>query len=174
MPLERISIANHEENTDTLLETFTENYFVSVVVTNTSPTPTPVTKVTIWAVPFGAVLESQYAYSAFNLVVPQATTFETFRFAVNPGDTLYVRSSTDYASFSCTGILQDDAVTPADLPQTFTNKVIRGVDNVIYVDRGATAERLVSAELGYIRYNTDFNTLEVKTDEGWKTLGWAN
>lgn len=173
MPLERLGIVNPAANTDTLLETFTEHYLVSVIITNKSPTPTPVTKVSIWAVPFGAVLETQNAYITYNLVVPQGSTFETFRFAVNPGDSLFVRSSTEYASFSSTGILQDDAVTPSDLPQTLTNKVIRGIDNLIYVDKGTTAQRLESAELGYIRYNTDFNTLEVNTDEGWKTVGWA-
>jgi len=151
--------------------TFQQSYLVSVIVTNVSPSLTPIPKVVVYVAPSGSTTEGSYVYIADNLTVGYGTTFETFRFAVNPGDAVFVRSTTANVSFSLYGVLQDDAVGQGDLPQTFTNKVIRGVNNTVYVDKGTTAQRRSDAEEGYVRYNTEFSTLEVLTAETWEEVG---
>jgi hypothetical protein len=172
MPLVRLGVTTPELNTNTVLASFTSNYLASVIVTNRTATATPQTKVTIWVVPSNATLEAQYAYMCANLLVGVGSTFETFRFAVNPGDQLFVRSTTDNTSFSCTGILQDDSALPQNLPQVFTNKVIRGFENTVLLDRGTTAERRVNADIGYVRFNTETGFLEVKTTAtDWFSIG---
>ena len=171
MPITRLGIVNPAANTDSALVSFTGSHLVSVVAANKANLATPLTKVTIWVVPANATTAAQYAYICSNLIVAVGQSFETFRFAVNAGDTLYVRSSTPTASFFCSGIPQDDDVIPVNIAQTFTNKVIRGVDNTVYLDAGTTAERRVSAETGYVRFNTETQAVEVKTSLGWERVG---
>jgi hypothetical protein len=170
MAIVRLGVSQPEQNVSTPLVSFTAHYLVSVIVTNTAITATPVTKATIYLVPSGATLDSQYAYLASNIILGVGGTFETFRFATNPGDTLIIRSSNGEASFSANGLLQDDVVDQAGLPQTFTNKIIRGVDNTIILDKGLTAFRNPSPEVGYVRFNTEFDTLEVYTSQGWRRV----
>jgi hypothetical protein len=171
MPITRLGIVNPAANTDSTLVNFTGAHLVSVVAANKASVATPITKVTIWVVPANATVAAQYAYICSNLIIAVGQSFETFRFAVNAGDTLYVRSSTATASFFCSGIPQEDDVIPASLAQTFTNKVIRGTDNTVYLDSGTTAERRASAENGYVRFNTENQVVEVKTSSGWERVG---
>jgi hypothetical protein len=171
MPITRLGIVNPAANTDSALVNFTGAHLVSVVVANKASVATPVTKATIWVVPANATVAAQYAFICSNLIVAVGQSFETFRFAVNPGDSLYVRSSASTTSFSCSGIPQEDDVLPENLAQTFTNKVIRGIDNTVYLDAGTTAERRASAETGYVRFNTETQVVEVKTASGWERVG---
>jgi hypothetical protein len=175
MPIQRLGILNPVANDVTPLVTFSAAYLVSVIVANKATTTTPLTKVSIWTVPSGATIDAQYSYLAFNLQVPLGSSFETFRFAVNPGDVIYVRSTVSTASFTCIGIPQDDAAQPAALSQVFTNKVIKGTNNTIYVDSGQTADRRPDAEEGYVRYNSELNSgggaLELLTSVGWEAVG---
>jgi hypothetical protein len=171
MPITRLGIVNPAANTDSSLVNFTSAHLISVVASNKASVATPITKVTIWVVPANATIQAQYAYICSNLIIAVGQSFETFRFAVNAGDTLYVRSSTATASFFCSGIAQDDDALPVNLAQTFTNKVIRGTDNTVYLDAGTTAERRVSAETGYVRFNTETEAVEVKTTSGWERVG---
>jgi hypothetical protein len=170
MAITRLGIARPTANDATTLYTFTEHYFVSVIATNVAPTSTPVPRAAIYVVPSGAVSETSYAYVCKNLSIPFGTSFETFRFAVNPGDTLKVQPTTANVAFAAYGILQDDAVGNGDLPQTFTNKIIRGVNNTIYLDKGNSAQRNPASEIGYVRFNTEYDTLEVRTAAGWKRV----
>jgi hypothetical protein len=172
MPIQRLGLVNPAANTDSVIATFTEAHLVSVTVANKGILATPVCKVNVWIVPSNATIEAQYVYIAHQIIVSVGQSFETFRFAINAGDTVYVRCTTANASFACNGIMQDDEVQPEDLSQTFTNKVIRGQYNTIYLDKGATAARSASAEVGYVRFNTETDSLEVKTSTGWRTLGW--
>lgn len=171
MPVQRLGVANPATNVDTALVTFSARHLVSVVVSNKATVATPVPKVTIWVIPANAVVATQYAYICYNLSLSLGQSFETFRFGVNAGDVLMVRASTSNISFSCTGIPQEDDALPENIAQTFTNKVIRGVDNTVYIDKGATAERRGNAEVGYVRYNTDYNYIEVLTENGWEGVG---
>ncbi len=170
MAITRLGTARPNANQATGIYTFSESYLVSVIVANVAATSTPIPKCAIYVVPSGAVTETSYSYICNNLVVGFGTSFETFRFAVNPGDVLTVRPSTDTLAFSVFGILQDDVVGQGDLPQTFSNKVIRGINNTLYVDKGNSAQRDPAAEVGYVRFNTEYDTLEVRTAVGWKRV----
>jgi hypothetical protein len=163
MPISRLGLVNPAANTDVVLYNATDSRFVSVTVANKSVTATPLLKVSIWIVPEGATIAAQYAYICYNLNVGLGQSFETFRFAVQSGDDVYVRATTANASFVMNGILQTDDANADSTVQTFANKTIRGVDNTLYVDKGTTAQRNASAEVGYVRFNTDFDYLEVKT-----------
>lgn len=171
MPIERLGIATPAANTNTSLVVFQNSHLVSVLVANKAVTAIPVAKANIYVVPANATIDSQYSYVAFGVQLSVGQSFETFRFAVNAGDTLFVRSTNGELSFSCFGILQDDAVQPSDLVQQFTNKTIRGIYNTIYLDSGLTSERRPDAEVGYVRYNTETDTLEQKTSSGWENVG---
>ena len=171
MPIQRLGTSTPPTNIDTNLVLFENPHLVSVVVTNKAVTGIPVAKANIFVIPANATLDSQYSYIAFGVTLSVGQSFETFRFAVNAGDTLVVRSTNGEMSFSCFGILQDDAVQPSDLVQQFTNKTIRGIYNTIYLDAGLTSERRTDAEVGYIRYNTEFDALEQKSSDGWEFVG---
>jgi hypothetical protein len=126
--------------------------------------------VDIYVVPQGSSSASEYAYICANLVIGVGQSFETFKFALNPSDAIYVKSTIAGTSFSAFGLLQSEDVGPADLPAVFSNKTINGDNNTIYLESGATGARPVGAQVGYLRYNTDFNALEVLTASGWKTV----
>lgn len=170
MAITRLGTARPTANTPVTIATFTESYLVSVIAANVAPTSTPIPKCAIYVIPSGATTESSYAYIAQNLIVGFGSSFETFRFAVVAGDSLVVKPSTDGVAFSAYGILQDDVVGQGALPQTFSNKVIRGTQNTLYVDKGTTGQRNVTAEIGYVRFNTEYDTLEVRTAAGWKKV----
>jgi hypothetical protein len=170
MAIIRLGVATPAANTSTQLVSVLNSHLASVVIANTSAQITPVCKVDIWVQPEGAATSDDYAYIAANLTIGVGQSFETFRFALNAGDEVYVKSTIAGTSFSAQGILQDEAVGPGDLPLTFRNKTLRGINNTLYVDKGNTAGRNASAEVGYLRFNTDFDTLEVKTSSGWKTV----
>ena len=175
MPLQRLAVANPSANTDTALYTFLEAHLVSIIVANKAATELPTLRVTIYAQPAGATLDSQRAYITYNLSLGLGQSFETFRFAVNAGDTVFVRANTDNASFSMTGILQEDGVRPEDLPQVFSNKVLRGnSNNLFYFPTGLTNQRPTNVEPGYVRFNSETQNLEVYTTEGWKIVGWSS
>ena len=171
MPITRLGLVNPAANTNAVLATFQGAYLASVVVANKATTATPLTKVTIWIVPANATVQAQYVYICSNLQISVGQAFETFRFAVNSGDTIYVLSTTAQASFSCNGIAQSDSILPENVTQTFTNKTIRGDNNTLYLESGTTAQRPGSAEVGYVRFNTETDRLEVKTSTGWQTIG---
>ena len=171
MPIQRLGLANPVANEDIVLYNATDNYLVSVVVASKAINATPLTKVSIWVVPANATIAAQYAYIASNLIVSVGQSFETFRFGLNSGDTVYVRTSVTTTSFSINGVPQEDSAQPENIAQTFTNKVIRGTDNTVYLDKGITSERSGSAEIGYVRFNTETDALEVLTSTGWQTIG---
>jgi plastocyanin len=171
VPIQRLALSNPAANEDILLYTSNSNYLVSVVVANKAINATPLTKVTIWVVPANAILPAQYAYIASNLTVGVGQSFETFRFAINNGDSVYVRTSVALTSFSINGVVQEDSALPENIAQTFTNKVIRGDNNTLYLESGTTAQRPASAEVGYVRFNTETENLEVKTTLAWEEVG---
>ena len=170
MPITRLGVANPDANVNTVLASFDEPHLVSVIAANKSATATPIPKVTIWVVPANAAIAAQYAYIGFNIALSLGQSFETFRFAVNSGDTLYVKSTVSTVSFSCTGIVQSDAGLPENLSQTLTNKTLFGQYNTIYLDQGTTSERPLEAGVGYVRFNTETDSLEVNTSTGWKIV----
>ena len=170
MAIIRLGVATPAANSPVQLASVLNSHLASVVIANKSNQASPVCKVDVYVVPQGAATASEYAYIASNLEVPVGASFETFRFSVNPSDAIYVRSTLADTSFSSYGLLQSEDVGPNDLPAVFRNKTIRGINNLIYVDKGTTATRPSTAEVGYIRFNTDFDALEVRTAAGWKIV----
>jgi hypothetical protein len=170
MAIIRLGVATPAANTPVQLTSVLNSHLASVVVSNTSIQASPVCKVDIYVIPQGATNENQYAYICSNLVIGVGQSFETFKVALNPSDAVYVKSTIAGTSFSAFGLLQSEDVGPSDLPAVFTNKTLRGDNNVIYLESGATGARPIGVEVGYLRYNTDFNALEVLTASGWKTV----
>jgi hypothetical protein len=171
MALLRLGIANPAANTPTVLAAVSSSYLVSVIAANTSALSSTSCQVTIYIQPSGATGSSQYGYIANSLTIGTGQSFETFRFSLNAGDSIYVTSTTATASFLAQGVLQSDDTGPGDYPLTFKNKDIRGSNNnTLYLEQGSTANRPSTATVGYVRYNTDFQALEVLTSTGWKTV----
>ncbi len=170
MAIIRLGVATPAANSPVQLTAVSNSHLASVIVANTSAQATPVCKVNIWVQPQGSSGVSDYAYIASNLTVGIGQSFETFRFALNAQDAIYVESTIAGTSFSAYGLLQSEDAGPGDFPLVFRNKTIRGINNTIYLDKGTTAQREAGAEVGYVRYNTDFEALEVKTATGWKTI----
>jgi hypothetical protein len=170
MAIIRLGVVTPVANTPTQLAAVLNSHLASVVVSNTSGQSSPVCKVDIYVVPQGAGTSAEYAYICSNLTIGVGQSFETFKVALNPNDTIFVKSTIAGTSFSAFGILQSEDVGPSDLPAVFTNKTIKGDNNTIYLESGSTASRPVDSQVGYLRYNTDFNALEVLTASGWKTV----
>lgn len=106
MAIVRLALANPAANTNTLLHTATRQSLVSVIATNTaSATAT----VDIWVQPVGASATSQYAYMAKDTVLPGNNSLETFRFALETSDAVYIRSSSASVSFSINAIYESSA-----------------------------------------------------------------
>lgn len=103
MAIVRLALGNPSANTDSLIHTATRQSLVSVIATNTaSATAT----VDVWVAPQGATSASAYAYIAKGTTVPASNSLETFRFALQTNDRLYVRSSTSNISFSVNAIYE--------------------------------------------------------------------
>jgi plastocyanin len=168
MAIVRLGAFTPAANTSYALYNVTTSYLVSVIASNTlTAATTATTKVDIWVVPQGASQASSYAYITSNLEVGLGQAFETFKFGVNAGDTVFVRSTNAGTSFVVQGMDQNNEYSINNVPITFTNKILKGNDNIIYPAVGTTAQRPSAAEVGYWRYNTDLNYIEFKTPAGW-------
>jgi hypothetical protein len=167
MAIVRLGAFTPAANNNYILYNVTTSYLVSVIASNTLTSSTIATKVDIWVVPQGVSQASGYAYITSNLEVGQGQSFETFKFGVNAGDTVVVKSTTAGTSFVIQGMDQNNEYSINNVPITFTNKILKGNDNIIYPAVGNTAERPSAAEVGYWRYNTDLNYIEFKTPTGW-------
>lgn len=104
MPIERIGTASPAAfaGSDTVLGTATKVTVASVIVVNRGNVEMACT---IYVEPFespGAVNER--AYIVDNLIVGVGQTFETFRFAMNVGDKIFVSASTNNGTFVATGL----------------------------------------------------------------------
>lgn len=167
MAIVRLGAYTPAANTSHILYNVTTSALVSVIAANTLTSSTIASKVDIWIVPDQISNPNQYAHITSGIEVGIGQSFETFKFGVNAGDTLYVRSTTSGISFAVHGMDQDEQYSINNVPITFTNKIIRGNDNTIYPEIGNTSSRPVDASEGYWRYNTDLKYIEFKTDTGW-------
>jgi len=103
MSIVRLAVGTPSANTDTLLHESTRGSLISVMATNKSSSAATVR---IWVKPNGATTESQYAYVSYDTPVPGNNSLETFRFAIENQDEVYVRSSTANVSFSINAIYE--------------------------------------------------------------------
>ena len=108
MAITRLGIANPAANTDTLIYTSTRNAIVSIIAANKSTTAATIRT---WTVPSGASSPSQQADHTYDTKLPGSNTLETFRFAIQNGDTLYVRASTADVSFVLGGIYESNGTS---------------------------------------------------------------
>ena len=172
MAITRLGVANPAANTPVSIYAVSYATLASVVVSNKSTSTNVLPEVDIYVVPAGASQESQYAYIVKNLEIQAGQSFETFKFALNSSDALYVRSTTADVSFSVNGLIQADNYNPGDYPIVFSNKTISGNLNTITLEKNSTAARPANAPSGYLRFNTELDRLEVKTNAGnWEVLG---
>ena len=171
MAIVRLGALTPAANTDVVLYNVTDSYLVSVIVVNTlTSATTSATKADVWVAPAG---ETNKAYIVANLEIGLGQSFETFRFGVELGDTVKVRSTTAGTSFSIQGMFQPENYSASDVPLEFTNKIIRGNNNIIYPNIGTTAQRPADAEVGYWRFNTELDYVEFKTSTGWAAASGA-
>jgi plastocyanin len=172
MAITRLGVANPAANTPVAIYSVSYATLASVVVANKSTSTSVLPEVDIYIVPAGASQDSQYAYIVKNLEIQSGQSFETFKFALNATDVLYVKSTTASVSFSVNGLLQADNYSPGDYPIVFSNKTISGNLNTITLEKNNTASRPVGATAGYVRFNTELDALEVKNNAGnWEPLG---
>ena len=170
MAITRLGIANPAADTAASLYAASYSTLASVVASNKSASTAVVPKVDIYIVPAGASVASQYAYIVANVEIQAGQSFETFKFAINGSDTVFVKSTTANVSFSINGIVQADDYSAGDFPTVFRNKTISGNSNTITLESNNTATRPATAPNGYLRYNNELNVLEVKTPSGWRTV----
>jgi plastocyanin len=165
-------VANPAANAPIAIYVANYSALVSIVASNKSTSTSVLPKVDIYVVPASAVSEAQYAYIVANLEIGSGQSFETFKFAVNATDSIYVKSTTANVSFSVNGIIQADDFSAGDFPVVFRNKTISGNFNNITLEANTTATRPVAAPAGYVRFNTELDALEVKNSAGnWEPLG---
>jgi len=68
----------------------TGNYLLSVIAANTASTDA---EIYVYSVPSGSTTETEWALVAYKLPLPAYNSYETFRFGVNNGDSVYVAGS---------------------------------------------------------------------------------
>lgn len=96
--VERVGLLQPTSNVDTIAFSTTAQYLLSVIATNIGAGPA---NISVWVTDG---VDTAYIASQLNLTAHN--TYETFRFAMAPGDTLYVRSDTGDVTFLTQGIDQ--------------------------------------------------------------------
>ena len=152
MPIERIGVAQPTAfvSTYTELGTATKTTVASVIVVNRGNADATTT---VFVEPFespGATEER--AFIIDNLTVAVGQTFETFRFALNVGDKIFVGASTNDVSFVATGLYDQigrtnvfyQTATP-NAPQIGDIWVDQGSNDEIKVYNGSSFATIASA-----------------------------
>lgn len=119
MPVSRIGSANPLTNVETTLVSATKGYVVSVIAANKGSVEGTCD---IAVVPFAGTLANDGIYITKNLTIGAGQSFETFRFAINLGDTIVVKSSIDFIAYYANGAYENNGnqyVTYTPGPPTF-------------------------------------------------------
>ena len=104
MSVKRLGIVRPAAEIPSLLTDVGSNYFVSVIITNLNQIKEA--NLTVYVKPFEVEDPSEYSYVIYNFPLARANSLETNRFALNPLDEVWVKSSIDDVSFVCVGIPQ--------------------------------------------------------------------
>ena len=183
MAITRLAQSNPAANTETLLHTSTRNAVVSIIASNIS---SAASDVSMWTVTSGAG-SANYVYHSYNSPIPGNNTLETFRFAIENGDNLYVESSTSFVSFSLNAIFESNGtsnITVASLSASPTSSVIGDVwvntdddtinfwDGTEFITAGGAGGSTVayqsssptSPEIGTLWIDSDDNTSILNAD----------
>ena len=102
MPVKRLAIANPSANVQSTLYTADSAYVAAVIAANKSANPITVD---IAVVPSGETLTTA-GYIVDNITIAGGQSFETFKFALNSGDSISVLSNSAFASFTATGLYE--------------------------------------------------------------------
>jgi hypothetical protein len=100
----RLNSINPAINTPTSIFTSNSNYLVSVIATNTSSTGEA--QLRIWVAPNNSASASLWGYIMHNVMLPPSQSVETFKFAINANDRVYVQGGHQVVSFTIQGIDQ--------------------------------------------------------------------
>lgn len=104
MAISRLSTSNPSANTDTLLyfRTGSRVALASVIATNKSATPATIR---VWVVPeLQEAVPANHVTIAYDIPITGNNSLETFRFAIEPEDKVYIRVTSADISVSLTGI----------------------------------------------------------------------
>lgn len=120
MAVKRLGAITPLANTDTTVAIATVTGVASVIATNLSTVPATVT---IFVKPVDAGTSvTAYSYLAAELPLEAGQSFETFRFAIEVGDEIVVKSTTATTSFTATSVYETEGrvnVTVAALQPSF-------------------------------------------------------
>jgi hypothetical protein len=137
MAIVRFALDTPAADTDTLLHTADRQSIASVIATNKGAASATVR---VWVQPSGAASAADYAYISYDTEIPIGNSLETFRFAIENNDDVYVRASTADISFSLNGIHESTA----------------NFNKVTVQDTAPTAPTIgdvwVSEALGYVKF----------------------
>jgi hypothetical protein len=98
MPVTRLAVSNPASNILTTLVTADKGYLAAVVIANKG---TQTSMCTVYVVPTGGTYTDPTAITIVkNLEIGMGQAFETFRFALNTGDSILVVGSTDTLAYS--------------------------------------------------------------------------
>jgi hypothetical protein len=97
MAVKRLGVLNPLANEESNFSASTFAGVASVIASNKS---TNSSEVNIYLQPSGTSSETDRAYMASNLLIQAGQTFETFRFAIDVGDIVYVISNSNSISYS--------------------------------------------------------------------------
>jgi hypothetical protein len=106
MSLRRVAGITPAANTNTLAFNAGTSYLLSAIITNRDLIKT--TNVDVYIVPDGETNPDNYIYIVYKFPLGASNSMETHRFALQPSDTIYVRSTLDDVSFLLEGIPQQD------------------------------------------------------------------
>lgn len=164
MGLQRIAISNPSANTDTKIFTAGDPYLLSIIATNKSASAGTIS---VWVQPNNASAESEYAFIIYNLPIDGNNSYETFRFAVNALDDVYIRSNTASVNFQAYGLAQYDVKLGAGVSSYSPNAPANPVNGMIWVDSDASVFGS-SAKPIYI-YNSSSGTWDSTAASGINT-----
>jgi hypothetical protein len=149
MPVKRLGATTPLANTLTSLTVSDVTGVASVIVANKGAIAA---QVTIYLEPFDSGGNPDLrAYIVNNIVVDVGQSFETFRFAVNVGDTIYIQATTAQCAFS-TNIAYESV----------------GRTNVLY-----QAVQPNSPQVGDIWIDSDDNSVKLYTGSSFNTIATA-
>lgn len=136
MGLQRLAVANPASTTDTTLFTADNQYLASVIIVNKNTSN--LANCSVWVVPSGATVESEYAYIIYDFPIDSTNSYETFRFAVNQNDEIHIQCNNADCSVQVIGLVQFDVNLGVGISSYSATAPTNVVDGLIWVDSDAT------------------------------------
>jgi len=144
MAVRRLAVSRPSATTDNSLFTADSEYLVSVIATNTNTSSAGLIRV--WVVPAGAISVAEYSQIVYDIEVPISNSYETFRFAINQNDVVYVRSSIANMSFTLNGVQQYDIQLGVGVTSFQPTAPSNPINGQLWVDSDALASTVDSSD----------------------------